>query len=231
MTKSLRAALVLLWSAISLLPNAAFAQVTVWDPEEIARLAEKSAQMAVALSRAVELLNSVNDLSRTIGRFGSLSNMDFGRLDMVEGLRGAGPEIGGIASNIAGLRQVKIASFDDARKIVQKLTSVPSGGDQVTKSAQVRQGLDALHRRALEDGYSLALHTRESLSIAPARAGLLAAEASAPIDLRGDIGANTAASLAVLEQLTSLKAMLAATLEIRTSGALRNVAVKQDIQQ
>ncbi len=67
------------------------AQDAVWDPEEIARLAEKSAKMAESLSRAVELLDNINDLSRTIGRFGALSNLDFTRFDALAGLTGAGP--------------------------------------------------------------------------------------------------------------------------------------------
>ncbi|PKU22820.1 hypothetical protein [Telmatospirillum siberiense] len=201
-------------------PAPAKAQQAVWDPEEIARLAEKSAQMSEALSRAVELLNNVDQLSRTIGRFGALSNLDFARFDTLEGLKGAGPEISGLASNIAAVRQMKISSFDDASTFVHKLLAVPSDTSPTTGAGQVRQALDSLYRKALEDGYTLSTHTRETVSVAPQRAKVLVAEASASADLRGDVGANTAAAMAVLDQMGSLKAALAAILEIQSAGRL-----------
>lgn len=191
------------------------AQQAVWDPEEIARLAEKSARMAEAMSRAVELLNNINDLSRTIGRFGALSNLDFTRFDTLAGLKGAGPEIGSLASNIGASQHAKITSFSEASTFVHQLTSIPSGSSQVTGTGQVRQAFDALYRKALEDGYAFSTHARESASVAPQRAALLVAQASATADLRGDVGANTAVTMAVLDQLGSLKATLGSILEIQ----------------
>lgn len=196
------------------------AEEPVWDPEEIARLAEKSAQMAEALSRAVELLNNVNDLSRTIGRFGPLSNLDFTRFDTVEALKGAGPEIGGLAANIQGLGNVRIASFADATTFVNKLTTIPSGDNRTTSTGQIVQALANLQRKAAEDGFALATQTRESLTAAPQRAQLLVAQSSTAVNLRGDVGANTAATMAVLEQLASLKAMLGLMLEIQATRRL-----------
>jgi hypothetical protein len=203
---------------------AAHAQVATWDPEEVARLAEKSARMAEEISRVVELANSIDDLSRTLGRLGSLSNLDLTRFDVVEGMQGAGPEIGGLASNIAGLRNVRISSFNDASAFVRKLTTVPAGVGQVSGGGQLRQALDALHRKATEDGYVLSTHLRESLSVAPQRADLLVAQASAATDLRGDVGANTAAALAVLDQLSGMKIALASILEIQATGRLAESA-------
>ncbi len=196
-------------------------QELVWDPAEIAHLAEKSAEMAEALSRAVELLSSVNDLSRTVGRFGALSNLDFTHLDVVDGLQGAGPDIGGLASNIAGVEDVKVGSFDDASAFVIKLFAAPPGGARTTGAAQAGRVVEALYRTAVEDGFALSMHTRDGLSVAPLRAKLLVAQASATNDARGDAGADTAAALAVLEQLGSLKAMLASILEIQATAALR----------
>jgi len=202
------------------------AQVAVWDPEEIARLAEKSANMAEALSHAVELLNNINDLSRTIGRFGGLPTLDFTHFDMLEGGRGAGPEIGGLISNISVLQDVKIASFNDASSFVKTLTTVPSGGRSVTNAGQIRQALDILHRQAIEDGYALSMLTREGLSVAPKRVSLLVAQASASVDLRGDVGANTAVAMAVLDQLGGMRATLASLLEIQTT---RRLAISQTV--
>ncbi len=196
------------------------AQQAVWDPEEIARLAEKSARMAEAMSRAVELLNNVNDLSRTIGRLGTLSNLDFSRFDTLAGLKGAGPEFGGLASNIGALQHAKITSFNEASAFVRQLTTIPPDAGRTTGAGQVRQALDALYRKALEDGYALSTHARESVSVAPQRAALLVAQASTTADLRGDVGANTAVTMAVLDQLGSLKASLASILEIQATQHL-----------
>jgi hypothetical protein len=41
-----------------------------------------------------------------------------------------------------------------------------------------------------------------------------------PTDMRGDLGANTAASLAVFEQLCSTRALLASILEIQATKRL-----------
>lgn len=227
MTKLSRLLWLVLGVLVALHVNAPVqAQQAVWDPEEIARLAEKSARMAEALSRAVELLNNINDLSRTVGRFGALSNLDFTRFDVLEGLQGAGPEISGAASNITALQHVKITSFDDASAFVKKLLTVPSGNGQTTAAGQVGQALDVLYRKALEDGYALSTHTRESLSVAPQRADLLVAQASATADLRGDVGANTAAAMAVFDQLGGMKATLASILEIQ---ATRRLASSSDV--
>lgn len=210
----------LLLALVLLAPSLALAQDAAWDPEEIARLSERSAKTASALSYAMELLAKVDDLSRRIGRFGTLSKLDFTRLGVVDGLRGAGPEIANptIASAASGAG--KIASFQDASAFVAKVATPAAGIPATSAAAQVRQRLAALHRRALEDGYALAMHTRESLSMAPSRAQLLVTQASSATDLRADLAADTAASMAVLEQLTSLKAMLASLLEIEATRKL-----------
>lgn len=213
-------------AALMVTASPAFSQVPVWDPETIARMAQQSAQAALALSHAVALVNQVNQLTRTVGRFGSLANMDFGRFDLVEGFQGAGPQISGTVAAVSSLRTARISSFDDAKAFVQTLTTVPAGSNQTTRAADARQDLEAMHRHALEGGYALAVHLRESVSAAPERAKILAGGASAPLDLRGDIGANTATSLAVLEQLVSLKAALAFALEIEASGLLRRMPPK-----
>lgn len=221
MTKSLRSLCCILGLLMAFhFDEPVQAQVTVWDSEEIARLAEKSARMAEALSRAVELLNNINDLSRTIGRFGALPNLDFTYFEGGGGLKGLGSEVSGLASNIAVLQHVEIASFSDAAAFVNKLTTMPSNGNQATSAGQIRQALDALNRLALEDGYALATHTRENLSVAPQQAASLVAQASAAADLRGDVGANTAAAMAVLDQLVGIKAALASILEVQATQRL-----------
>lgn len=204
------------------LSEASHAQESVWDPEEIARLAQKSAQMAEALSRTVELLGEVNDLSRTMGRFGSLSSLDFSRFDLVEGMKGAGPEIGGVAATIAGAKPIH--SFEDASAFVKQLTTPPKDGDKTTKAHQILQALDGLSRKASEDGFALATHVRQALSLAPERAKQLTAEARTAGSLREDVTANSAAGLAVLEQLEQMKATLALVLEIQS---IRRLATKQ----
>jgi hypothetical protein len=202
----------------ALLPfDVARAQVAVWDPEEIARLAEKSARMAEATSHAVELVNNINELSRTIGRSGSLQNVDFTHFSVLDELNNIGPNFGAIPSNIPALQNVQIISFNDASAFVKKLTMMPSGGSSVSDSGQIRQASDFLYRKALEDGYALSMQTRVSLSVEPQRALSLVAQASATADLRGDIGANTASAIAVLDQLGGIKAMLASFLEIQTA--------------
>jgi hypothetical protein len=197
---------------MTLAVSPALADYPVWDAEEIAHLAQKSAKMAEALSVAVELLNNVNDLGRTVGRFGTLSTLDFAQFNAVAGLNGV------------GMNTTKITSLSDASALVGKLTTSPSGNNQTTEVGQIRQTMDSLYRKAQENGYALAEHTRESLSVAPQRAELLVGQASSPTDLRGDIGANTAAALAILEQMVSLKAMLALILEIEATGKLRQSA-------
>ena len=196
--------LCLVLAAALLRPSPAPAQDAVWDPEEVARLAEQSAKMADALSRAVELLGAVDQLARTIGRFGTVSTVDFTRFGTVDGLRGMS------------------LSTENPASFVAKITMPPPGA---SGAAQIRQDLDALHRSAIEDGYALAMQARGSVSVAPSRAELLVAQASSTTDLRGDAAANTAVSLAVLEQLVALKAMLASLLEIEASGRLRHSTI------
>lgn len=221
----------LVFSLTALISGPSWAGQPVWDPAEIAELAEKSAQMAVAVSRAAELLARVDDLSRTIGRFGALSSLDFARFKLVDALQGAGPEIGGLAANISGLGKVKITSVDDISTLVKKVTTLPAGDHQTTKAAEVLKALDDLHRKAVEDGFALAMQSRQTVSDAPARAALLVNQASTAHDLRSDTGANTAASLAVLEQLMSLKVMLASMVEMDATKKLKSAAPAATAQQ
>lgn len=210
----------LLLAVLLIAPSPALAQDAAWDPEEIAHLSERTAKTAEALSRAVELLGKVDDLSRRIGRSGTLSKLDFTRLGVVDGLRGAGPQITNPAFASAASGAIKISSFQDASAFVAMVASPAAGISATSAAAQVRQGLDALYRKALEDGYALAMHSRESLSTAPSRAQLLVTQAASAADLRADLAADTAASMAVLDQLTSLKAMLASLLEIEATRKL-----------
>ncbi|MTJ79746.1 MAG: hypothetical protein F8N37_01805 [Telmatospirillum sp.] len=198
----------------------ATAQQLVWDPSEIALLAEKSAHMAEALSRAADLLDAVNELSRTVGRFGSLSTAGLWRFDLAEGLKGAGPEIGEIAGRVGGLRHARIRSYDDALALARTLTAPVAAHADVTTAGKVRQLVDTLRRKALEDGYALSLHAREGASTAPDRARILTDEAQASRDARGDVAADTAASLAVYEELCTVRTLLGSILEIRSMSRI-----------
>jgi hypothetical protein len=197
----------------------------VWDAEEIARLTETSAKLSEGLSVAVELLNAIDDSARTIGRFGTLPTLDFTRFDATDGLRGTQPDIGGLSADVARLQSAEIASVAAATSFVGQLTAALAVNQGTSKAGQARQAIEALHKKALEDAYALAAYSRESVSMAPLRAGLLVGQASSSVDLRGDTAANTAVALALMEQVVSLRAMLAAILEIQATQVLRKVGI------
>ena len=197
------------------------AQEMVWDPAEIAHLAETSAEMAETLSRAVELLDRINELSRTVGRSAALSALGFTHFDVLRDLQGASLQAGGLAPRIGRLTSAGTPDVDDVVGVVRALVTIPPGGARATDAAQATRAVDALYRQAAEDGFTLSMEVRTSLSLAPERARLLVAQASAASDAREDVAADTAAALAVLEQLASVKAMLALILEIQATSALR----------
>jgi hypothetical protein len=176
----------------------------VWDPEEIADLAQEAARMAEALSRATELLNDLNQLTRTVGRFGDLSVSTPWRFDIVDGLTGGFPDRGGSGSAGAG----QVARSPDAAAL--------GGTTRATAAGSASATIDRLRRASLEDGYALAGHTRDMLGLSTDRARLLSRAAASAFDLRGDMAANSLVSLAVYEQLSTIHAMFASILEIRT---------------
>jgi hypothetical protein len=182
----------------------ALAGQPVWDPEEIADLAQEAARMAEALSRATELLNDLNALTRTVGRFGTLSVPTPWRFDIVDALAGGFPDREGAGSGGGG-------------QTVRSPNAAALGGTtRTTAAGAAKAAIDRLRRAALEDGYALAGHTRDMLGLSMDRARLLSQAASSAFDLRGDMAANTRVSLAVYEQLSSIHALFAAILEIRS---------------
>lgn len=173
------ALLAVLWSSCSR------AEEAVWDPVEIAKFSEESAQMSEVVLATVELLNQVNAMVGTVGRYGALSRLDFTRFDTSAALAGLVPTAGGFSS---------------------RMGSLPAS---------------AVRKSAVQDGYALALHIRQSLTAAPVQGKVLASSAAASSDLRGDVAADTAAAVAGLNQLIRLRAMLASLLEIRASEQFR----------
>lgn len=193
----------------------------VWDPEEIARLSETAAMTAEQLSHVVELLSTINDLGRTVGRFGQLSQLDFMRLDATAALSGAAPDLGFLAATVPDVASMRFSTLADADTAVRRILALP--GDRPATASELtalRSRLDALGRSAAETGYAVALSTQDLLSVGATRTDMLATQAEAQMDARGDVGANTSVGLSVFEQLTQIQALLASIAEVEALDRL-----------
>jgi hypothetical protein len=198
-----------------LMPAAPAGAEAVWDPKEIARLAEEAAAAAEQLSHVVELLGSINDLGRTVGRFGDLAQLDFMHFDTTKALAGASPELSALAEAVPEVAGMRFDSWAESEANVRTILSLPAGRSaSASERIALGQRLRAVRETAGEVSYAMALSARDGTALGGARTELLAAQAEAQVDARGDVGANTAASLAVFEQLVQTRALLAAIAEL-----------------
>ncbi|HIJ63195.1 MAG TPA: hypothetical protein HPQ04_10935 [Rhodospirillaceae bacterium] len=82
MNRFIRLWLVLLVGTIAMARSAwPQAPEAVWDPLEIARISEQAAEMSDMVLATVDLLDQMNALAATVGRYGALSTLDFPRFD------------------------------------------------------------------------------------------------------------------------------------------------------
>jgi hypothetical protein len=176
------------------------AQDAVWDPGEIANLANKSAQSALALSQLVEALEALKVVAISLGRQGPVA-----------------VSVGASSADVAGLAGLS-SSGQNGFVSGQMMPSAGSGS--LLDTATMRSAVNGFATRAGEDGVALAFHEVEDLSQAKTAANGLVAQAKSAADLRSDIGANTAVTLATLAELTKLAAMLACIVEERSVAAM-----------
>ena len=121
----------LLWSFSSR------AEEAVWDPVEIAKLSEESAQMSEVVLATVDLLNQVNAVVGTVGRIGAMSTLDFTQFHSSAALAGLAPTIAGSGSQPAAA--VRKTAMQDAYALAlhirQSLTEAPVQGRILASSA------------------------------------------------------------------------------------------------
>lgn len=151
------------FAALLVLARPAWPQApeVVWDPFEIARISEQAAKMSEVVLATIDLLNEMNAMAATVGRFGALSKLDFARFDGAAALSGLVPKPGGSAS--LPVAAVRMAAAEDGYALAlhrrQSLTGAPTQsrtlaaaaaaatdlrGDLAADSATALAGLDQL---------------------------------------------------------------------------------------
>jgi hypothetical protein len=184
----------LLATALLSVPGGGWAQQAVWDPAEIAQSAEKSARAAMALSLMVDSMAHLKGLSLAVGTKG-ISSAPLIGMGIGDGALGIGPGPG------------------------LPLPAQPSLATVATiasRSATAR----ALQQQVAWDGLALSLAESGAAATTANESVQLIAGSGSAADLRSDMAANSAAALAALRDIVTLKAMMAALLQMRAVGHL-----------
>lgn len=172
----------------------------VWDPTEIARLSEQTAQLGTNLSALVDNLQALDKLATEIGAMGARP------LNVVQP-----------ASSLVGKLSLQSSSMPSAGDAFMLISSAPA---TVTTQQNNRQTWIAAYQKVAVEGLSLAQVANQDLASANVRSQTLGAAAVGAQDLRGDVQANSATCLAVLTELGTVHALLALLLEQQSLGRL-----------
>ncbi|PKU22822.1 hypothetical protein CWS72_19390 [Telmatospirillum siberiense] len=114
------------------------------------------------------------------------------------------------------------SSFTSTQNWVSKELTVAKDANLTTVNL-VRKARTMLAGEAAANAYAIALNTRQQVATMADRAQKLAQQASGANDLRGDMAANTAVMLAMHDEMAQVQALLAAILEVQSSGRLADV--------
>ena len=171
----------------------------IWDPTEIARLSDQTAQLATSLSTTIETLQAYDRLMGEIGATGAR---------------------GFTSSASYTLRKYSsvVSSGMPTSSDVQALLS--GSMTSATQFQQARQLWHAAHQKVGSDGLAISLIATQDAGAARLRSQNLAAMAGASQDLRSDIQSNSAVCLAVLSELGAIEAALTLLLEQQASARL-----------
>jgi len=194
---------VLMLSALLLLEAPAKAD-PVWDPTEIARLSQQAAQLATNIATTVQTLQSFEKLVVQVGAMGartSFSSSAPALLASYSSLQSAGMPA---ASDAIGLLSAAVSS--------------------ATLQQQNRQTWQGAYQRVAAEGMAVSQMANQDAGSAVNRSKTLSDAASSAQDLRGDLQANSAVGLAVMQELGSVQAVLALLLEQKSLARLSFIA-------
>ena len=176
----------------------------VWDPTEIARLSQQAAQLATNLSTTIDALRTFDKLATQIGAVGSRTSFNSGAptaLASYAALASAGMPV---ATDTSGL-----------------LSASSPSATRVQQNRQIWQGA---FQRVVGEGLAVSQVANQDAGSAMSRSKTLATVVSSAQDLRGDLQANSAVGLAVLQELGAVQAVLALLLEQQSLARLSSIA-------
>lgn len=176
----------------------------VWDPTEIVRLSQQAAQLATNLSATIDTLRTFDKLATQIGTSGPRTSF-------------ASTAPTALAS-YATLPSVGMPVATDASALL--LGNFASA----TGMRQTRQIWQGAHQRVAAEGLAVSQVANQDAGGAISRSKTLANMASGAQDLRGDLQANSAVGLAVLQELGAVQAVLALLLEQQSLSRLTSIA-------
>lgn len=202
---------------LAVLVPAAQAQYAVRDDELISRTGDVASNTGQEVSRLTDILNKDTAINQAVGDAGGQQGID----QMLTGSKNlAGldirlPTVQGLSlpsdQNVDSFRSYALSAF---------WPSSPSQ-DALPKAAPVNlQARRAALNESIINAYSLAIEAREDAAATPAYAKNLAAMAQNAKTIRQDLAALTTATLASLERLNQLQAVMASMLEIEANHAL-----------
>ena len=239
------------FTAGALMVAAAEAQCPVLDPANLAQNASTATQMLQTVQAVQGILSTSINLYNTIGSAGSGQlNRIFGQVQSVPGLFGNSSmttpaiSIGGgqflplsslprmvdapvdinsilrIASPALGSGQPDFSTVYSTRQWVNGAMYSTANDPNSVLAAQARR--DAAVSEAARTGYALALTTRASTAETETRAAALVTGGNAAPDERADFAALHMALTMIYSELSAVRQMRAAQLEIMSAQALRD---------
>lgn len=222
-----RIALAALALAVVSAATPAHAQYAVHDASNIAKTAELLSVNGQQLGQLNNIYSSVDLARQAIGNSGSFS---FGGLmpSLVNVLSQQAPVFGANTIRVPAGRSYPPTTTDVG--VMRQWTSdtlyVPPANALDGKTSDVwgtqvsTARNDALRRAAL-DGYALANTVRQNAAQTPDVTNGLRSNATAALNLRSDVKANTQVNIAMLEQSAQQTALLAALLEIEAAKVIQ----------
>jgi len=175
----------------------------VWDPTEIARLSEQTAQLASNLSAVIENLGMFNRLAAEVGTMGPRSSP---AAQMVAQL-----------ANYSGLQPVGAPTANDAFSV---LSNPPK---TATDLQQDHLRWAAAYEKTAAEGFAVSQVANRDLPLVKARSLALGVAVGGAEDLRADVQANSAVCLAVLTELGTVQAVLALLLQEQSLARLATI--------
>lgn len=175
----------------------------VWDPTEIARLSQQTAQLATNLSAAIDTLRTFDKLATQVGTMGARASFN-----------STAPAV---LARYTALRSDGMPAGADAASL---LSTTPL---TATLRQQNRRTWQAACQKVAAEGLAVSQVANQDSGAAANRSKVLAAGASSAQDLRGDLQANSAVGLALLSELGSVEAVLALLLEQQSLARLTSI--------
>lgn len=176
----------------------------VWDPTEITRLSQQAAQLTSSLSATIGTLRTFDKIATEIGSSGTRAAFS-----------SSAPAA---LSSYASFQTSGMPAVTDAIGILSN--SSPAA----TQQRQSRQIWQAASRQVAAEGVAVSQVANQDAGNAIARSKSLAGMVSSSQDLRGDVQANSAVGLAVLQEIGAMQAVLALLLEQQSVGRLTAIA-------